>query len=64
MQTLEGAVINDVEHNLCKTKQFWGLQVGTCKGKVERALMRAQKGKAQEIISGLCPNKPNMNCRG
>ena len=46
MQTLEGTVMNDVVHNLCKIKQFWGLQVGTCKGNIERAIMRARKGKA------------------
>ena len=43
MQTLAGTVIDDVVHNLCKIKQFWGLQVGTCKGNVERVLMHTQK---------------------
>ena len=46
MQTLAGTVIDDVVQNLCKIKLFWGLQVGTCKGNVERAIMGAQKGKA------------------
>ena len=49
MQTLEKTVINDVVHYLCKIEQFWGLQVGTCKGKVERTIMRSQKGKASSI---------------
>ena len=46
MQTLAGTVINDVVHNFCKIKQFWGQQVGTCKGNFALAIMRARKGKA------------------
>ena len=37
MQTLAGTVIDDEVHNLCKIKPFLRLQVGTCKGNVERS---------------------------
>ena len=48
MQTLAVAVINDVVHNLCKIKQFRGLQVGTYKGNVERAL-GSERHKLSEL---------------